>query len=623
MQENLTEIIKQYLKIETSYAVIINGNYGIGKTFFFKNSLFPEISKISLPNNEEKKYTPIHISLFGIKSIEDLQTQIFFGIYPILKKRSLKLAAGIGKSLIRGIANLNGLGDINDYFADLDLNPKDWINYDELVLCLDDIDRKSDSLNIKDTLGFINTLVENYGAKILIIANEQVLRADEEYSTKLREKVIGVSIEFIPNTELIYDLIIKDRYSASNKLYFDFLTEQKKTIIEVIQKNDNNLRNLIFFLEHFKIIFSNLFDQFQTDSEFGISKVEKLNTVLYFSLTIAFEYKGGRLNSSNFEDIKDINNINLFGLEHLLNSQNNEKEVEVEKSYKNIFKEKYYDQKEFTYLDSVFNFITGQTSFKIDFLKEELKKIFVVEDGNIPENQKIMNKLGYFECLNLSDKEYRELTYKMIDFVEQGNFKMEQIPSAFHFATRFNNVLRFNIDKLKRRFKKGINKSVVINKFDPHFHFRMSLSEDIDFKGDIKEIMECCFEANKGYEEKLEKENLNKLEKLLVSDIGKFIQENYESQKQYSYKPFWTEFSINKVYTIINNFTNNEIIELSFYFKERYRRHISSELYPEKNFLIALKGEIDKPKKRKIKNLRNATLDFLIKHIENAISNFP
>ena len=159
MQENLTEIIKQYLKIETNYAVIINGNYGIGKTYFFKDSLFPEISNISLPNNEDKKYTPIHISLFGIKSIEDLQTQIFFGIYPILKKRSLKLAAGIGKSLIRGIANLNGLGDINDYFADLDLNAKDWINYDELVLCLDDIDRKSDSLNIKDTLGFINTLV--------------------------------------------------------------------------------------------------------------------------------------------------------------------------------------------------------------------------------------------------------------------------------------------------------------------------------------------------------------------------------------------------------------------------------------------------------------------------------
>jgi hypothetical protein len=460
MQNNLTEIIKQYLKVETNYAVIINGNYGIGKTYFFKNSLFPEISNISLPNNEKKTYTPIHISLFGIKSIEDLQTQIFFGIYPILKKRSLKLAAGIGKSLIRGIANLNGLGDFNDYFADLDLNPKEWINYDELVLCLDDIDRKSDSLSIKDSLGFINTLVENYGAKILIIANEDVLRNDEEYSTILREKVIGISIEYIPNAELLFDLIIRDRYYSYNREYYIFLKENKKFVIDIIQKNDNNLRNLIFFLEHFKIIYLNLISQFQSDPEFRISEDKKLVTVLYFSLTIAFEYKMGNLNTSNFSEIRSINHFNFSSFSHLLNLKNDSDEKEVEKKYGVKFKEKYYNQYEFNYLDSIFNYLTGQTSFHIDILKEELNKIFIIEEGEIPKAQKILNKLQYFDCLNLADNEYREVTFEMLDYLENGSLKLGQIPTAFHFATRFDNVLRLNIEKLKKRVKKGIDNCI-------------------------------------------------------------------------------------------------------------------------------------------------------------------
>lgn len=384
MRDNLAEIIEQYLKIETNYAVIVNGNYGIGKTYFFKNELFPKIREISLPQNNEKKFTPIHISLFGIKTIEDIQTQIFVGIYPILKNRGIKLAAGIWKSLIRGIAQVNGLGDINDYLNDLDLAPKDWINYDELVLCFDDIDRKSESLNITETLGFINTLVENHGAKILIIANEEVLRNDEKYTTKLREKVIGISIEFVPKNEQVFELIIRERYALGNKPYFDYLNENKLTILDILQRNNNNLRNLIYFLEHFRIIFSKLIEQFETDSDFNISKTKKLDTVLYFSLTVAFEFKSGNLNSSNLDKIQNANTLVLFNFNQLPGITRNE-DKPVEKSYASQFLEKYYGKIEFVFFNSIFTFLTGQSALVKDELIEELKKIYIVEDGNIPE----------------------------------------------------------------------------------------------------------------------------------------------------------------------------------------------------------------------------------------------
>ena len=41
MNDQLTERIEEYLQLETNYAIILNGDYGIGKTYYIKNELFP------------------------------------------------------------------------------------------------------------------------------------------------------------------------------------------------------------------------------------------------------------------------------------------------------------------------------------------------------------------------------------------------------------------------------------------------------------------------------------------------------------------------------------------------------------------------------------------------------
>ena len=78
MNEEITYRIKQYLELDTNYAIIINGDYGIGKTHYIKNYLFPKIAELKIVNSEKDEvYIPILISLFGAKSIEDIQNQIF------------------------------------------------------------------------------------------------------------------------------------------------------------------------------------------------------------------------------------------------------------------------------------------------------------------------------------------------------------------------------------------------------------------------------------------------------------------------------------------------------------------------------------------------------------------
>ncbi|WGH76505.1 hypothetical protein P8625_04920 [Tenacibaculum tangerinum] len=102
MNEEITDRIEQYLELDTNYAIIINGDYGIGKTHYIKNQLFPKIAKLKIPNSEkDETYIPILISLFGAKSIEDIQNQIFVELYPILKKRGIKIVAGLGNTVLK------------------------------------------------------------------------------------------------------------------------------------------------------------------------------------------------------------------------------------------------------------------------------------------------------------------------------------------------------------------------------------------------------------------------------------------------------------------------------------------------------------------------------------------
>ena len=51
MNEEITYRIKQYLELDTNYAIIINGDYGIGKTHYIKNYLFPKIAELKIVNS--------------------------------------------------------------------------------------------------------------------------------------------------------------------------------------------------------------------------------------------------------------------------------------------------------------------------------------------------------------------------------------------------------------------------------------------------------------------------------------------------------------------------------------------------------------------------------------------
>ncbi|MCK4796901.1 MAG: hypothetical protein KAT05_05930 [Spirochaetes bacterium] len=77
------QIIKEYLETKYSdYALMINGKWGCGKTFYVKNSLKDLIEKDEI---NKIKYKVIYISLNGIRNLNEINKQIIFQKFNINK----------------------------------------------------------------------------------------------------------------------------------------------------------------------------------------------------------------------------------------------------------------------------------------------------------------------------------------------------------------------------------------------------------------------------------------------------------------------------------------------------------------------------------------------------------
>ena len=83
--KELIESIEEYIRRPyTDYAVMINGEWGSGKTHFWNNKLRQRIENIR--NKKGQLYKTIYISLYGINSLEEISKKIFLETNPLMSK---------------------------------------------------------------------------------------------------------------------------------------------------------------------------------------------------------------------------------------------------------------------------------------------------------------------------------------------------------------------------------------------------------------------------------------------------------------------------------------------------------------------------------------------------------
>lgn len=337
-QQEIISGIKVYInECYSDYAVMLNGSWGSGKTYFVKNELIPVL--------EEDRKAVIYISLFGIKCVDDLINVITMHVLNIYSnKRAQKRAEmNIGlkisnkqasssvsqiPSVFVGIIN-KGLklvpnGDnAKSFFSDIQ---KNTINFADYVFIFDNFERSV--IDKIELLGLFDEMVEQNHAKVIIVCNEVALlkkaeKDDENLNNKkavnnieekilvddynlYKEKVVGFTIKYAADLSTVYRKIL-DNIVGKQSYCYDCLIEYKSEVLELFSRvSSHNLRTLIFVLKRFKEL------EHEIELAFDDAKVDKkyysryIALVLYNVTSVSIMYKDFGMSDVFIPEDRDV-----------------------------------------------------------------------------------------------------------------------------------------------------------------------------------------------------------------------------------------------------------------------------------------------------------------------------
>lgn len=200
LENRLTQIIEQ----DEPVAIALTGEWGIGKTHFWKNFYERRHQDLKL---YAEKYA--YVSLFGIDSLETLKYEIAIQSHDtIQQKNHLSQVKSLFTNLFKHVSfpkiESNGFSMaisqsmVNTLIGNMVKNT---------LICIDDFERKSDKLAVKDIMGVINDLKEQKNCKVVVILHSDKLNSEfAEY----KEKVFDDILYFDDNLDLLREVVNND-----------------------------------------------------------------------------------------------------------------------------------------------------------------------------------------------------------------------------------------------------------------------------------------------------------------------------------------------------------------------------------------------------------------------------
>ena len=513
--QKIIDIVKDYLTKENNNALLITGQWGVGKTYFFDNKLSEDIKEISIKKNESVKYKPIRVSLSGVTSIDDIERRIVAELYPSLNKGT-KIGKGIFKFLL-------SVPKIKEYIPEIPNSDVIDSETDNLIICFDDLERKSHTFPIDSLIGYINNLTENNNLKTIIIANTNEIK-DNNFN-EIKEKLIGREIEYKINIEDVFDTLIKSEFQSFSE-YTKFLQKEKNFICSFFQ-DYKNIRTLKFILTRYHDIHSQIEIIAPNIQYVQSNKEALLKDTLLFTIAIAIEYKKGKVTRNSKEEVDNKFRITQKDIRRLLDDKsssdqkNDEEETMLEKIKSNYY---YQNNVIYYFYEPIFDYIVGLNILDKDLLEKDIKKRYKIsEDNTIPECYRIYNQINFDEVFSMTNASYKQLLTNMLFYVDNGEYRLEHYNSIYNFVLSFNNPLEIKEDRLKNRIIRGIKRNKDKFVYNPELPNKLLyIKGESDVDKNEKEIIDLCLKINNEKEEEKHKEESANLIDLLKNDFRPF-----------------------------------------------------------------------------------------------------
>lgn len=330
MQKYLTEEqVKQELydyinNVGIKYAVLLNGCWGCGKTYFIENYI-DELElqyKLNRKLKENKNKKPIYVSLYGLNSISKIKSKIALSLIKYEKLKQLLPVLDVGIEVGSDLISKNTF--IQNSNNKLSRIINSFYKIDNLIIFFDDLERCN--ININAILGYINELVEHNNIKVVLIADES--------------KIGKINIQ--QNIELKYMLTLSDKIKYSNEKNTNLYENANNDNIKQLTKEDLIKRT------------RELFDEDKIYSEI---KEKLIGKIIYYRANIDIVYD------------KFVDNI-IKNIEANQTAHRNK-----EKTLKQIEENNNYNLRTLQFIFQAFNRIVSETINVIDL--EDVKSNYL------------------------------------------------------------------------------------------------------------------------------------------------------------------------------------------------------------------------------------------------------
>lgn len=615
--EDLVESILDYIRADyTDYAIMINGEWGSGKTYFWNNKIRKKIDSMQLNG---KQYTTIYMSLYGISNLEEISKKIFMETTQLMDKNLRRYMEANGQTTIpeyakTGIdmANLFGISQNEER-----VNYSEFFSTDDKVLCFDDLERAN--VDVIDILGYINNFVEHDHIKTIIICNEkelstklkssniemktfiatylldkqgELLKTDKpmvekikdqiehvfdkanEYE-RIKEKLIGETFEYVPQFDYIINGILM-RYESDPDL-IRFLRENTNLIISTFNKSGTrNLRILKHALNDFQKIFEMVYKNYPNVSN------RVMQTMLIFTIAISFEIKAGKITKDKFIDIMNNDEYKAILVSSRVLMDNRQFYIkEFDNNYYYNFKTEY---RFFKFIE----YYVRTRIFDMKIFKENMEVVLNTAGlGKMPAYKRLLTE----EYWKISDDEFSNVIDEIIENIKRGEIELVDLVKLYAYFSYFSRkgLILYDIPTLKSMFIMGMNKASIRSKYCEDVEKELSKIAIEEVAEDMEEILKKFYELNDELKDKMYKEKADEIFKCIPMKMEKFYD---RFDKECMNIPIFKYQDPHQVFQRISCASNEDIVIIKEKLVNRANKY-TKEIEPEIKNIKQLKKIID------------------------------
>lgn len=569
--DHIKTVFHEYLADpQAQYAILLNGPWGSGKTFFWENELKP----VAKSAGKE----PLYISLNGISSSTALEQLLFIRMWKFLnrgesarKTKAMQVLGNIASALAKKKLDMNLPELVRGLALDSAID-------DHYLLCFDDLERCQ--LPLPETLGFINDYVEHHRLKVLILSDEGKVDQNQTGFAGIKEKVIGRTLNFQPDHARILPKLLA-RYGKNDQI-FAFLQQQEPFIQGLLTSfQENNLR----IIDTFLAAVVRMYPVFQDRNE------KTVQEALLCTLTICIDHKRGRLNSQDAGDYKELSILEM--VEQQTSRPGQDTQLLLPDFIKSAYPREFFmrflrgQAVPFHLWKPIYDFILS------GYLDEAaLRTEFDARDPDrIPDHLVCYPRLINYRFRHLPEAEFLPLVNKVAHYAEEGLYTIyDYLQIAdFYFYFVDQQLVNFTYEQVLGSVRAGLAKAAKRGETNDEvygnmMHFQKENEETEKFKEEVATVHLTITRQRR---------------ESVMQRIGRHIREgNIERLTQlfHEHRTDHDLFPAAHMYDfcqMIRDAPNSSLSELASIFRERYNAGLCQLLTDDAEPLRTLDGYID------------------------------